>query len=99
MVISNRRQQNDRAGRVDGSDGSHIFETPSGEPKVRQDDVRLYVHELLDGSIPVRRLGDLQFQLADDIAQQASQVGVGLDHQHQFALVVVLDEHGVLSFV
>jgi hypothetical protein len=53
----------------------------------------------LNGSIPVRRLGDLQFQFAYDIAQQASQVGVVLDHQHQFALVVVLNGHGVLSFV
>jgi hypothetical protein len=97
-VISKLRQQNDRAGRVQGSDGSHIFETASGESKVRQDDVRLYVHDPLDGSIPVSRLGDLQFQLADNIAQQASQLGVVLDHQHQFALVVVLDGHGVLSF-
>jgi hypothetical protein len=53
----------------------------------------------LDGSIPVSRLGNLQFQLAYEIAQQASQVGVVLDHQHQFTLVVVLDGHGVLSFV
>jgi hypothetical protein len=53
----------------------------------------------LNGSIPVSRLGDLQFQLAYDIAQQASQVGVVLDHQHQFALVIVLNRHVFLSIV
>jgi hypothetical protein len=47
----------------------------------------------LNDFIPVRRLGDLQFQLAYDIAQQTSHVPVLLNHEHQFALVVVLNGH------
>jgi hypothetical protein len=51
----------------------------------------------LDGSIPVSRFGDLQSKLAHHIAQQASQVGVVLDYQHQLPVVVVLKGHVFLS--
>jgi hypothetical protein len=52
----------------------------------------------LDRSIPVTRLSSSQSQLAYDIAQQASHIGVVLDHEHQFGLVVVLNRHVFISF-
>jgi hypothetical protein len=97
-VSSIHRQQNDRAGRIQGSDGSDILEATCGHTKVRQDGVRRYIQHLFDGSIPIRRFGNLQSEVADDITQQVSHLVVVVNHQHQFPLVIALNRHAVPSF-
>lgn len=76
-----------------------MFDPAFEERKVHQDDMGLYGHHLLNSSISVNRFGDVQSELLDDIAQVSSHVSVVFDHQHQFALMVMLDGHRVLSFI
>jgi uncharacterized protein YbdZ (MbtH family) len=52
----------------------------------------------LDGSVSVCRFIDFQSQLSYDIAQQAPQIGIVLNHQHQFSLMVVLNAHVFIPF-
>lgn len=76
-----------------------MFDPAFEERKVRQDDMGLYGHHLLNSSISVNRFSDVQSELLDDIAQESSHVSVVFDHQHQFAFMIVWDGHHVLTFI